>query len=252
MRFVYLANNRVGLTILEWLMGRGDVPVALVVHPSHRASYRDEMIEVSGLAPERIVEAPDLRNVDTLATIGRLQPECGVSILFDYILQEPFLSLFPKGCVNLHPSLLPYNRGQYPNVWSIVEGTPAGVTLHFVDKGIDTGDVVAQVAVEVLPTDTGESLYRRLEEASIDLFKNTWPILMAGNARRYPQPTGVGSVHRAADTAAIDEIDLQRPYVARDLINILRARTFPPHKGAFFVEGGKRVYMLLHLSNEPE
>jgi len=52
-----------------------------------------------------------------------------VSVLFDYILKPDFLGMFPGGTINLNPALLPYNRGQYPNVWSIVEGTPAGATI---------------------------------------------------------------------------------------------------------------------------
>ena len=90
--------------------------------------------------------------------------------MFGYILRPNFLRLIPRGCVNVHPALLPYNRGAYPNVWSIVDGSPAGVTIHFVDEGIDTGDIIAQAQVVIEPVDTGESLYRKLERGAVALF----------------------------------------------------------------------------------
>src|SRR5205823_2904000 len=158
-----------------------------------------------------------------------------LSVLFDYILSGKFLALFPRGCLNLHPALLPYNRGEYPNVWSIVEGTPSGVTLHYIDEGIDTGDIIAQKAVPVDPVDTGETLYRKLEQASVVLFKETWPHVCAGRAPRIPQILTTGTQHKRRDVETIDEIDLNRSYIAGDLINILRSRTFPPYRGAYFI-----------------
>ncbi|HET6280473.1 MAG TPA: hypothetical protein VFH73_05890, partial [Polyangia bacterium] len=98
--------------------------------------------------------------------------------------------------------------------------------------------------------DTGHSLYHRLEVASLELFRQTWPALAAGEAPRVTQVPGAGTTHRTADVQAVDEIDLDRNYRARDLINLLRARTFPPYKGAYFRDGRDRVYLRLQLDRE--
>ena len=58
--------------------------------------------------------------------------------------------------------MLPYNRGMHPWYWSIVDETPAGVTIHFIDENIDEGHIIAQKEVLIDPTDTGESLYGKL------------------------------------------------------------------------------------------
>ena len=247
MRYVYFANNLTGLRVLEWLVAIGDSPVGIVVHPLSRAVLRDDIVQVSGLSPECVFDGSTLAEPATLEALARLAPACGVSVSFGYILRTQCLSLFPRGCINLHPSLLPYNRGQSPNIWSIVEGTPSGVTLHYMDGGVDTGDIIEQRDVPKYSTDTGETLYRRLLEASVQLFQEAWPAFKSGRSARRTQSTEGVSCHRAADLETLDRIDLTRSYVAKDLINLLRARTFPPHRGAYFVDGGRRVYVSVQL-----
>jgi methionyl-tRNA formyltransferase len=248
MRIVYLGNNWVGWQILAWLKQQGEDIVGLVVHPPHKQKYAHEMLEVANLPNECVFDGSRLHEPETLVAIQALCPDIGLSILFDYILKPPFLRLYKHGVVNLHPSYLPYNRGQYPNVWSIVEGTPSGVTLHYIDEGVDTGDIIAQREVTVEPIDTGETLYYKLEQASVVLFQAMWPHIKNGTAPRIPQTSSGGTYHRTKDVEQIDCIDLDRSYTARELLNIMRARTFPPYTSAYFEDDGRRVYVQVQLA----
>jgi methionyl-tRNA formyltransferase len=246
MRILYLGNNLLGVKVLAWLKAREENIVGMVVHPPEKAKYRQELIDLVQGGP--VWDGSTLRQAETLEAVARLQPDLGVSVLFGYIVQPALINLFPQGIINLHPSYLPYNRGAYPNVWSIIEGTPAGVTLHYIDAGVDTGDIIAQRQVEVAPTDTGQTLYYKLEQTSFELFTECWPQIRAGTPPRIGQPVGEGTVHRVKDVAAVDEIDLGREYKARELIDLIRARTFPPHTGAYFkTAGGRKVYVRLEL-----
>ena len=250
MKYILLGNGQVASTILDWLVENGEPPVGLVVHPDEQSRCRVELINSTQLPNDSIFDATTLRNSETLTAIKNLQPDLGISIFFDYILKKEFLSCFPFGCINVHPSLLPYNRGQYPNVWSIVEGTPSGVTMHYINEGIDTGDILSQEQVPVKSYDTGETLYRKLEAVSVNLFKKTWPLFKKSEIQGNPQEKNGGTYHKTRDVQAIDEVLLDREYSARYLINLLRARTFPPHKGAYFVHEGKKVFMNLALEEE--
>ena len=252
MRYVYFANNRIGLHVLEYLVSVGDTPVALVVHPAGGAKFREEIAAASGLSSSQLFDGSALADPGMVAAIRRLEPDCGVSVFFDYILRPDLLALFPLGCVNLHPSLLPYNRGQWPNVWSLLDGTPSGVTLHYMDVGIDTGDIIDQREVPTAITDTGATLYRRLEDECLRLFRDTWPLFKAGKTGRKPQPSEVGSYHRTGDTASLDEIDLDRSYPARELLNLLRARTFAPYHGAYFIHEGRRIYVTIEFHQDSD
>ncbi len=249
MRVLVLCNNWLGWQIVRWLRAQAeDELVGVVLHPLRVRTYGEEILAAARLASSDIIEdGSTLNSPDAIERLRRFHADVAVSVLFNYVLTPSVFQLFPSGAVNLHPSYLPYNRGQYPNVWSLVEGTPSGVTLHYIDEGIDTGDIIAQQHVPIEPMDTGESLYGKLAQAALTLFVKTWPRLRAGTAGRQPQREP-GTSHRARDVDQIDAIDLNRWYRASDLINLLRARTFPPHSGAYVTVQGRRIALSLSLT----
>jgi len=228
MKVALFANNKVGWEAAEFLARRDDTEVvALIIHPDKRARYRREIITALPHV-KRIYEATE--------PVEWIDADIGLSVYFGYILHEPLLSMFPCGIINLHPGLLPFNRGEHPAVWSIIEHTPCGTTLHYIDEGIDTGDVIVQKPVNVQPFDTGESLYRKLEYASIDLLREAWPLIVAGNAPRKKQEVG-GSFHKRSDLAKIRVIDLKAEQPIGKTIDLLRALSFPNYGVRFFKDG---------------
>lgn len=121
------------------------------------------------------------------------------------ILRAPFLDALPGRVINLHIALLPWNRGADPTLWSVLDDTPSGVTIHHIDPGVDTGDLIAQREVPLHDDDTLATAYTRLQSEIADLFTTTWPTLIAGTAPRTPQPPG-GTSHRIADRTAIEHL----------------------------------------------
>jgi methionyl-tRNA formyltransferase len=239
-RIVFFGNNWLGWQTLRWLVEQGETIAALVPHAKDETNWRDELIRVVGSSVP-IIEPKDLQKPETIAQLKSLKADLGLSVLFKHWLKKEALSVFSKGAVNLHPSYLPYNRGVYPNVWSILEGTQAGATLHYMDEGLDTGDIIAQRKVATDPWDTGETLYRKLEREALTLFKEIWPAVKAGKAPRTPQKKNEGTAHTFADIRSKDAIDLEKKYSGRELLDLLRARTFPPYSGAHFEANGRRI-----------
>lgn len=167
-----------------------------------------------------------------------LDPEWGILAWWPKIV-KPHIRKVPKhGFLNTHPSLLPYNRGKHPNFWSIVEGVPFGVTLHLIDDGIDTGDIVAQRVIPYGWCDTGESLYAKGLAYMIELFKETYPKLRAGNIEPKKQDGTLATFHRGAELDGASRVDLNATYTARQLLDLIRARTFHGHPACWFEECG--------------
>jgi methionyl-tRNA formyltransferase len=151
---------------------------------------------VVALGPDEPVDAARVRAVDPVAAVVHG---------YRRLIRPPVLDLLPGRIVNLHISLLPWNRGSDPNLWSFVDDTPKGVTIHHVDPGLDTGDIVAQRELAFGDEETLGSTYAALQAALLELFLATWPAIRAGTAPRTPQ-RGPGSAHRSADRAAVEHL----------------------------------------------
>lgn len=252
MRVLLLPNNWTGWQVTKWVSQQPDEIVGLLMHSPGTRQYGDEIIRSAGVGTKQIFENSSLKDPTALQAIKELKADVAVSVFFGHILPDTFIDLFPQGVINLHPAYLPFNRGRHPNVWSIIEETPAGVTLHYIDAGVDTGDIIAQRDVQQTELDTGETLYRRLEQACVELFKEAWPDFRIGKSSRLPQDLSKGTVHVSTEVDDIDEIVLDRTYTARQLINVMRARTFPPYRGAFFRAGNRKIHVRLQLIDEDE
>jgi len=119
-----------------------------------------------------------------------------LSYNYHFIIKPDVLEACCYNAVNLHISLLPWNRGNDPNIWSFIENTPKGVTIHRIDSGIDTGNILLQK--EVVFDECIESFfssYNKLHHEICELLKNNWKDLRQNTIPDKPQCGGIGSYH---------------------------------------------------------
>jgi len=240
MRLLLLADGEVGNMILEYLLKNYHKDVAFVV------AMRPGPVLDLAIASD--VPCMEFSSEDELIDMLPADIDLGLLAWWPKIIKKRLMELPKFGFINTHPSLLPWNRGKHYNFWAIVESVPFGVTLHKVNSGIDRGDIVAQKRIPYSWTDTGESLYRLAQESMVSLFETVWPRLREGEISLTPQQEGVGSFHLASELEEASRIDLDSSYVARDMLNLLRAKTFPPHPGCWFEEDGQRYEIKIKIS----
>lgn len=246
-KIVFAGNNQIAVDILKFLRSQPVNIVGLIIHPRGLSKKRRDLIQISGLPSAKIFTGDRLQNQQVINALSALKPDLLLSINFRYILKPNIIQIPKFGCINLHFGYLPYNRGVFADAWSIIDDTPAGVTYHLIDPGIDTGKIVAQQMVEKNATDTGKSLYQKLTKAAYELFVTIWPSISRWNFSPKNQPDE-GTSHKRVDINAIDHIDPEKKYKAKDLINILRARTFPPYDGAYVItKDGQKIYLRIEL-----
>ena len=173
-----------------------------------------------------------LTTKDQLRIIKNVEPDYILSCGYQHIVPESILTIPTKGCLNLHPAYLPYNRGANPNVWSIIEGTPAGVTLHYMDPGIDTGDIVARRKVETAFSDSGKDLHKRLEDAQLELFQDVWSDILSDNISVFEQDENQGTYHQTSEFETLCELNPDEEVRVKEFLDRLRALTFPPYNNA--------------------
>lgn len=242
--FLYAANNRNGFLCGRELVNKGCIPKALLLHPVSRRKWGDEICSLFPDIP--VIEW----NQDHFSKLNATGAEILLSVNFGYTFPPEILSFFAYP-MNLHTGYLPFNRGTHPNVWSIAENTPAGVTLHLMTAELDKGDIIAQQEVAVLPTDTGLSLYEKLEEASAKLIGDTFPSLLAEEIHTTPMPEG-GTFHCALDFEALCALSPEENLTVENFLRRLRALSFPPYKNAYFLAGEKKVYLDITMALDEE
>ncbi|WP_169783783.1 formyltransferase family protein [Campylobacter curvus] len=120
-----------------------------------------------------------------------------VSYGYRYIVSGEILRHFPKRAVNLHISLLPYNKGADPNFWSFVEDTPKGVSIHYMDSGLDTGEIIAQKEVKFdIQNETFASSYNVLQATIQRLFMDVWSDIKSLRANSHAQNGGGPTINQ--------------------------------------------------------
>lgn len=250
-RVLACIDNRVGLEVLRFLLSQSGVDiVAVVTHPAKTALFRDE---IACLCVERQIPMLDVdcARAEFDERLVPLAPDLLISVYFDYILDARFISLPTIDAINVHPGYLPYNKGFYYYVWAVLDGTPAGVSIHRMALEVDAGDIIVQKRVLIEPDDTGEVIYRKHEDESISLFSGVWPSIAAGTYKLFRQRHG-GTRHRIVEAERLFQIDPQERLSVVELLNRIRVCS-RAEKGACSVRlDGTNYELRLHLREIPE
>ena len=126
-----------------------------------------------------------------------------ISCGYRRILGKDILDKFPNKAISLHISYLPWNRGADPNLWSFIEDTPKGITIHYLDEGVNTGDIIVQKELKFdLDKETLATSYEKLQVAIQDLFRQHWDVIKSGVCQRHKQ-LGKGSTHKVKDKESL-------------------------------------------------
>ena len=173
---------------------------------------------------------------------------------FDLIISCHSKQIFPPilvnnvRCINIHPGLNPYNRGWYPQVFSIINKMPLGATIHEMDEELDHGNIIVQKEVEQYNWDTSLSAYNRVLETEIELLSQSIELIIDGRYKAVPMEQE-GNYNSKQDFNELCELDLEEKTTVAEVIDKLRALTHGKYSNAFFIDSdGKKVYLRLELN----
>ena len=128
-----------------------------------------------------------------------------ISFGYRYMVRKEILDYFKGKAINLHISYLPWNKGADPNLWSILEDTPKGVTIHQMDYGLDTGHILCQKEIFFDEYDTLNSSYEKLQNELVELFKSNWYRIKSNKVKPIKQK-GKGTYHKSCDKNYYQEL----------------------------------------------
>lgn len=237
MRVVFIGTGEIGVPTLRALQNSIEYELVGVVTQPDKPVGRDQKLTpppikaalagttMSILQPERI---KDRQSIDE---IRALEPDVIVVMAYGQILPRDVLAIPRVACLNLHASLLPRWRGAAPIQAAIAAGDrQAGITVMYMDEGLDTGDILLERRIDISPTDTGGSLHDRLGQIAPDALLEAMRLLERGDAPRVPQNNALAT-HSPKLNREDGRIDWRE---SAEVIE-RKIRAFNPWPGAFTV-----------------
>jgi len=167
--------------------------VAVVTQPDKVGGRGHEMLASAVKKRALELEIPLLqparaRNPEFIEELRGFAPDAIAVVAFGQILPREILEMAPRGCVNLHYSLLPRWRGAAPVQYALWNGDPTtGVSTQWMAEKLDAGDLISQLEIEILPLETSGELLERLTPIGADFLRQTFQSLENRSAPRTPQ-----------------------------------------------------------------
>ncbi len=194
MRVVFIGTGEIGVPTLRWLLQHAEQEVVGVVTQPDKPVGRAQQIQAPPIklalegSPIPIFQPERIKDAEALVTIRALVPDLVVVMAYGQILPRGLLEIPTIACLNLHASLLPRHRGAAPIQAAINAGdSETGMTVMYMDEGLDTGDVLLQSSIAITSDETGGSLHDRLAEIAPAALKKALEKLETGTAPRTPQ-----------------------------------------------------------------
>ena len=206
-------------------------------------SYNKSPEDMEELGASKI----NIKNPDTVIIILRT---------YDLVFSLHCKQIFPRKlvesipCYNFHPGFNPYNRGWFPQVFSIINGLTTGATVHLMDAEIDHGEILAQKEVEIRPDDTSLEAYNRIIEQEKALITEYLDPILSGKTHTF-KPTKTGNYNSIEDYRKICQLDLNNTDTLRNHINLLRALTHGEFKNATYQVGDATYCVTIKVEKQP-
>jgi len=208
MRVVYLGSGDIGIPTLRWLLAAADEELAAVVTQPDRPAGRGLAltpcaIKELALARQVLTLQPSkIRAAEAVGQIAALEPDLLVVMAYGQILSRELLEVPKIGALNLHASLLPRHRGAAPVHAAILAGDEkSGVTVMWMDEGLDTGDILLTKECNIGPEATAGSLHDRLAELAPEALAAAFDLIRASCAPRLVQDEALSNYAPKLDRA---------------------------------------------------
>lgn len=255
-RIVFFGTPKLGATVLEELIANSQSPIAVVTREDKPAGRGQRV----SLPPVKIVaqkhkipvfQPPKLKeNQDFFGKLRSLKPNLGVVAAYGRIIPKEVLEIFPKGILNVHPSLLPRYRGASPIQSAILEGEKeTGVTIILLDEELDHGPILAQEILKIDKDDTQETLIQKLGQMGAKILVKVIPSWLSGKIKPKEQDHKKAILTKML-TKEDGYIDLEKTPNPEKFQLMIRA--FYPWPGVWTQVNGKVIKFLPGNLIQPE
>ncbi len=242
-KILFVGSKDIGYYCLNELVKKKEKIVGVVCR--HDDPYKGQWYKsVSELALKNklnVFKPADINDAAFIKEIENLQPDILICAQYPKIFKRNLIQVPSLGCINLHFAPLPKYRGCFPIAWAIINGeNEFGVTMHFIDPGVDSGDIIAQEFFSIKDSDSGRDLYDRCTKKGLGLFKKTFPLVKSGKMPRSKQDNALAIKH--SREAPFNKI-INWNWEAKKVYNFIRSLYFPPFECTFTFYKGSKIHI---------
>lgn len=249
---IFMGTPDFSTTVLEMLIAEHNV-IAVVTQPDRPVGRKKKMTPppVKEIAVKHglpVYQPEKLTQSEELEQLIALEPDLIVTAAFGQLLPEKLLEAPKLGAINVHASLLPKYRGGAPIHQAIIDGeTKTGITIMYMAKKLDAGDIIAQRAIDIEQQDDVGTMHDKLSFLGADLLKETLPAIINGTNNRQPQDDSEATF--ASNISRDDEkIDWQQP--AEAIYNHIRGLSPWPVAYTIMDDANMKLYAAHIVTNK--
>lgn len=254
-KIIIFGDLPIATKVCEFIAKQKDIDVVGVVIGNPNPKNNDPFPGTPLLQEYAVKNQMPILKMDDLCEIyDKGSIDLGVSCRFSKLIKKETLNLFSTGIVNFHGGLLPECGGLFSSVHSILEGHDiGGGTLHWVDEGIDTGDILARAEFKISDNDTGFTVFQKTQQKLYDAFVELFFEIINGTAKSYPQSSYIkkGYTLNYFNSKSLNGLKqlsvecLSDSLSCKSAIKKIRAFDFPGHEPAYLIICDQKVYLRL-------
>ena len=243
---VFIGGKQIGVDCLRQLLSRGVKPGLVVGNmddDGRDKSWHQSLVKLAEEEGLPTVRMKQVKDAGVVKSIKAVNPEIVFCIGGTQLIPKEVLAIPKLGCLNMHPALLPKYRGRYSTVHAIFNGEKySGVTLHWMDEGIDSGPVITQERMRIEEDDTAKSLYDKFTRIGGKMFEKFLDLWLSG--KEIPSSPQDESQATYYPKGLPNNGVLDWSWDGTRIRNFIRAMTFEPFPPAGFSIGGKRMVVI--------
>ena len=242
MRIAFAASRNLAVELIKWIHINKDLyDIELVggSAPKFKGWWDDKVYELY-----ETLEIPIFSNIEEL--IDKAKPDLVFSLNYWKMIPPNYISKVDKGIINIHHSYKLRFRGRYSTSWAIIHARKDnnywhGSTLHYIDRELDNGKIIASQKCSITKQDTAESLFEKVENLAIDMFKGNFKKIIKGSIVNI-QPDPVSFFYDIDSNKKL-EIDITLP--TEEVYDFVRAWSFKGRPKPYFLHNGRRISLSL-------
>ena len=230
-KVLILGNGTTGVELSNCCINHPNIEL-LGIRPEPNDSGKDgwqkSLLKLCREKNVKVYQVEKLSNVDFIQEINRLKPDFVFSFQCRAIIPQSIIDIPKHGVINIHFSSLPKYRGCYPIAWALLNGVhEIGVTVHYIDAGIDSGDIIYQGHIPVLPEDNAKTCFEKIVRLGIKIFQDKLDEILALKNTRMKQ-SGKDAIYYSKHSLDFSKNFINWNQDSRQVNNFIKAFIFPP------------------------